>query len=310
MESIILYVTLVTAFFALIQGCLMFAADIREEAQISANHLRLRRPRLADGVSPWLRDLLLTVPIRRFDKLVQTCGLAMSTEHVLLAMTIFSVIAVILSDVLTLQPFLSFAGGFAAGIGLPLLVLLRLRASRMKKFTLQLPEALDMMVRSLRAGHPIPACIAMIGRELRAPIGSEFKRVHDAMSYGLDLRDALTKLTDRLDSVHELKYVVSAIKIQSSTGGNLAEILSSLSTLMRDQLKLKMKVKAISAEGRLSGNILAVLPVGVVFFLNIINPTYYESTLSDPIMIYVLGFSGFLVIAGYLIIRRIVNIRV
>jgi len=310
MESIILYVTLVTAFFALIQGCLMFAADVREEAQISANHLGLRRPRLADGVSPWLRDILLTVPIRRFDKLVQTCGLAISTERVLLGMTMLSVMAVILSDVLTLQPFFSFAGGLAAGIGLPLLVLLRLRAARMAKFARQLPEALDMMVRSLRAGHPIPACIAMIGRELQAPIGIEFRRVHDAMSYGLDLRDALTKLTDRLDSVHELKYVVSAIKIQSSTGGNLAEILSSLSTLMRDQLKLKMKIKAISAEGRLSGNILSILPVAVVVLLNFINPHYYESTIADPIMIYVLGFSGFLVIAGYLIIRRIVDIRV
>ena len=310
MYSSILYVVLVIAFFALIQGCLLLSADIREEARISANHLRLQRPRLADGVSPWLRDILLTVPIRRFDNLVQTCGIGISTERVLLGMTMFSVLAVLLSDVFTRNPFLSFAGGIGVGIGLPLFILLRLRVSRMTKLTRQLPETLDMMVRSLRAGHPIPACISMIAKEMRAPIGGEFKRVYDGMSYGLDLRDALTKMTDRLDTVPELKYVVSAIKIQSSTGGNLAEILAALSTLMRDQLKLKMKVKAISAEGRLSGNILAALPIFVVILLNFINPQYYATTMGDPIMQYVMGFAGSLVIVGYLFIRRIVNIRV
>lgn len=310
MYSSILYVVLVIAFFALIQGCLLLSDDIREEALISASHLRLQRPRLADGVSPWLRDILLTVPIRRFDNLVQTCGIGISTERVLLGMTMFSVLAVVLSDVLTRSPFLSFAGGIGVGIGLPLFILLRLRVSRMTKLTRQLPETLDMMVRSLRAGHPIPACVSMIAKEMRAPIGSEFKRVYDGMSYGLDLRDALTKMTDRLDTVSELKYVVSAIKIQSSTGGNLAEILAALSTLMRDQLKLKMKVKAISAEGRMSGNILAALPICVVVLLNFINPQYYATTMSDPIMSYVMGFAGSLVIVGYFFIRRIVDIRV
>lgn len=310
MASIILYLVLVVAFFALIQGCLLFAADIREESRITASHLQLRRPRLADGVSPWLRDILLTAPIRRFDNLVQTCGIRASTERVLLMMTIFSVLAVILADVTTRDPFLSFAGGVGVGIGLPLFVLLRMQASRMTQLTQQLPETLDMMVRSLRAGHPIPACISMVAKEMRAPIGGEFKRIYDAMSYGLDLRDALTKMTQRLDGVPELKFVVSAIKIQSSTGGNLAEVLSSLSKLMRDQLKLKMKVRAISAEGRLSGNILAALPVFVVILLNLINPKYYESTIGDPIMSYVMGFSASLIIVGYLFIRRIVDIRV
>jgi tight adherence protein B len=310
MSSIILYLVLVVAFFALIQGCLLFAADIREEARITATYLRLRRPTLADGVSPWLRDILLTAPIRRFDNLVQTCGIRTSTERVLLGMTIFAVLAVFLSDALTRSPFLSFAGGLAVGIGLPLFILRRLRASRMTQLTRQLPETLDMMVRSLRAGHPIPACISLIAKEMRAPIGTEFKRVYDAMSYGLDLKDALTKMTDRLDGVSELKYIVSAIKIQSSSGGNLAEILSSLSKLMRDQLKLKMKVKAISAEGRLSGNILAALPIIVVALLNFINPKYYESVMSNNGMVYAMGIALAIIVVGYFLIRRIVDIQV
>lgn len=310
MSSLILYLVAVVAFFAFIQGCLLFTADIREEARISANQLRLRRPTLADGVSPWLREILLTAPIRRFDNLVQTCGIKVRTERVLLGMTLMTVLAVVLFDVVTFNSSLSFAGGFGLGIGLPFLILMRLRAARMARLTRQLPETLDMMVRSLRAGHPIPACIAMIGREMPAPIGGEFKRVHEAMTYGLDLRDALAKMTERLHTVPELKYVVSAIKIQSSTGGNLAEILASLATLMREQQKLKMKVKAISAEGRLSGNILAALPVAVVVLLNIINPKYYAEIADEQSMLYVMWFAAFLIVGGYLWIRRIVNIRV
>lgn len=310
MSSIILYVILVVAFFALIQGFLLFSSDVREEARKSASELRLLRPTLADGVSPWLQEILLTAPVRRFDTLVQSSGIAARTERILFIMTVITVVAVIMLNVFIANPPISFAGGFVIGVGVPLLVLNRIRATRMRRLTLQLPETLETMVRSLRAGHPVPASIAMIGKEMPAPVGVEFKRVYDAMSYGLDLRDALTKMTERLHTVRELKYIVSAIKIQASTGGNLAEILSSLATLMRDQQKLKMKVKAISAEGRLSGNILAALPVGVVTLLNIINPGYYSGLKSSQNMLYVMCFAASLVVVGYLLIRRIVNIRV
>ncbi|GGF14326.1 hypothetical protein GCM10011611_20130 [Aliidongia dinghuensis] len=310
MSSLILYVVLVGAIFALIQGWFVFTEDMREEAKVAANQLRLRRPTLADGVSPWLREILLTAPIRGFDNLVQTCGLTVRTERVLLTMTLLTVLVVVVADLLTFNPLASVSAGAGLGILLPLFLLTRLRARRMKKLTRQLPETLDTMVRSLRAGHPIPPSIAMIAREMPAPIGGEFKRVYDAMSYGLDLRDALTKMTERLHTVEELKYIVSAIRIQSQTGGNLAEILASLATLMRDQQKLKMKVKAISAEGRMSGNILAALPVGVVFLLNIMNPEYYRGIMDDPIPACILGFAVFLVVVGYVMIRRVVNIRV
>ncbi len=308
MVSVILYVVLVVASFALIQGCLFFAADMREESRSLANELRLRRPTLADGVSPWLREILLTAPIRSFDNLVQTCGLTVRTERVLLGMMAIAVLAVVLLDVWF--PVFSLVGGLVLGVGLPFIILRRMRKSRMAKLTRQLPETLLMMVRSLKAGHPIPACIAMIRKEMPTPVGSEFKRVSDSMSYGLDLRDALTKMTERLHTVPELKYIGSAIKIQSSTGGNLAEILNSLANLMRDQQKLKMKVKAITAEGRLSGNILAALPVAVVVLLNFMNPTYYLGIIGNQTMVYVMGFAAFLIVFGYLIIRRIVNIRV
>lgn len=310
MSTILLYAIMATTFFTLLQGGLTLAADVREEARASENQLRLRRPTLADGFSPWLREILLTAPIRRFDILVRTSGLAIRTERVLIAMIFMVVFIIFFSDVLYLSPLISFGAGFGFGIGLPLLVLMWLRASRLSKLTQQLPETLDMMVRSLKAGHPIPACIALIAKEMPAPIGVEFKRVHETMTYGLDLRDALTKMTERLHTVRELKYVVSAIKIQFATGGNLAEVLSSLSKLMREQQKLKMKIKAISAEGRLSGNILSALPVSVIILINFINPTYYAGIMDEPVMSWVMWFAVSLLFGGYALIRRFVNIRV
>ena len=309
MLSVAIYIALVLGFFALIQGCLYLTADIREEAQNAASQLQLRRPTLADGVSPWLREILLTTPVRKFDNLVQTSGTTTRTEHVLLGMMFATVMLVVLIDLSPLPQY-AFPGGVLGGVGLPLLFLAKRRQMRMAKLTSQLPETIDMIVRSLRAGHPIPACIAMVSREMPMPIGAEFKRLNDAMTYGLDLRDGLAKMTQRLDSVRELKFVVSAIRIQSITGGNLAEILASLSNLMREQQKLRMKIRAISAEGRLSGNILAALPVGVVVLLNIINPQYYLGFQESPVILYALEFSAALIVGGYLLIRRVVNIRV
>jgi tight adherence protein B len=130
------------------------------------------------------------------------------------------------------------------------------------------------------------------------------------MIYGLDLRGALSYMADRLHTVSELKYVVSAIRIQSASGGNLAEVLGSLSKLMRNQQKLKMKVKALSAEGRLSGNILAGLPVGVFVLLTIISPAYYQGISENQILLGLMGIAGFLLAAGYIIMCRLVKIRV
>ena len=310
MDSILLYVVFLVAFFAMMQGFVYFSRDLREETRDAWS--RIRRPRLADGVSPWLRDILLTAPIRTFDTLVQTCGFKIRTEWVLFLMMMLSLLLVLLLDMKDIgAPLPNFSGSFAVGIGFPLLLFVWIRDRRMAKLTNQIPETLDMMVRSLKAGHPIPVSIAMVATEMPAPIGVEFKRVADSMSFGLDLRQALTNMSERLHTVPELKYVVSAIRIQAASGGNLAEVLSSLAKLMREQHKLKMKVKAISAEGRLSGNILAVLPIALFGVICLVSPGYYGEELADSVALkYTLMAALSHVIAGYLVIRRIVNIRV
>jgi tight adherence protein B len=307
-ETIVLFAFFMVIFFALLQGVFYFMADIREETLLAEGGLR--RPKLADGVSPWLRDILVTAPICKFDNLVQTCGLKARTERVMLMMMAIIVLAMLLLNQHVSNPMISLVGGLALGAGLPLFFLVRKRTRRMTKLTAQLPECLGMIVRSLRAGHPIPVCIGLVAKEMADPVGGEFKRVFEGMAFGLDLREALIKMTQRLHTVAELKYIVSAIRIQSTSGGNLAEILESLGTLMRDQQKLKMKIKAISAEGRLSGNILAALPIGVITTLAFTSPHYYDGVGDNLYLALCLAVAATLLLVGIFVMRRILDIRV
>jgi tight adherence protein B len=308
-STLLLYLVFVAMAFAALQGFRYFIDDLREETRIEVS--RLRRVRFAEGFSPWLRDILLSAPIRRFDNLVQTSGLKARTEYILLGMILGT--AIIMSVATQFLPaFFSFALGCGVGIALPYAVILRLRSRRMAKLTLQLPETLGMIVRSLRAGHPIAACIGMVAKEMPEPVGPEFKRVADAMLFNLALREALSRLAERLYTVPELQYIVTAIRIQAVSGGNLAEILESLAELMREQQKLKLKIKAFSAEGRMSANVLALLPFLMFVAINVINPNLYRDAfnVSPSAVNIALGVALLLVVVGKIIARRIVKIRV
>ena len=308
-STLILYLVFVGVAFAAMQGCHYFVNDLREETRIEVS--RLRRVRFAEGFSPWLRDILLAAPIRRFDNLVQTSGLKARTEYLLLGMIVGTAIITTIANQF-LNPFLGLVVGLGLSVVLPYAVIVRLRSKRMARLTLQLPEVLGMIVRSLRAGHPIAACIGMVAKEMPEPVGPEFKRVADAMLFNLALREALSRLAERLYTVPELQYIVTAIRIQAISGGNLAEILESLSDLMREQQKLKMKIKTFSAEGRMSANVLALMPFAMFVIINFINPSLYREAFSaNPTAVTsALLVAVGLVVVGKIIAGRIVKIRV
>jgi tight adherence protein B len=305
----ILYLAFVGMTFAALQGCRYLITDLREETRIEAS--QLRRARFADGFSPWLRDILLTAPIGRFDNLVQTSGIKARTDYVLLAMLFGTAITTSIADQF-ITPFLSLLAGFAVGILPPSFVIVWRRDRRMAKLTFQLPETLGMIVRSLRAGHPVSACIGMVAKEMPEPIGPEFKRVADALLFNMALRDALGGLAARLHKVPELQYIITAIRIQALSGGNLAEILESLADLMREQQKLKLKIKAFSAEGRVSANVLALMPFAMFSLVNLINPEIYREaySLKPDSVTAALAVAVGLVVIGKIVARRIVKIRV
>ena len=192
---------------------------------------------------------------------------------------------------------------------LPLLTLHMLRRRRQNKFSAQFPDALDIVVRSLRAGHPVPIAINMVGREMPDPIGSEFGIVTDEITYGADLETAMRNLYARIGS-DDLPLFVTAIAIQTSTGGNLGEILQNLSGVIRQRFKMRRKIRALAAEGRASAMILSSLPIGLFFVILWIVPDFYGSVWHIPLTKELLGGAAFWMAVGNLVMFKMVNFKI
>ncbi|PDT04699.1 pilus assembly protein TadB [Rhizobium chutanense] len=158
---------------------------------------------------------------------------------------------------------------------IPALVVWRARARRMRKFELKLPEALDVANRSLAAGHPLPAAISLVAREMPDPIGTEFGLLSDELTYGVTLDDALVNLADRV-GVEDLNLLAISLSVQAGTGGNLVEILQNLSKTLRDRSMLKAKVKAISSEGRITAIFMSMYPFLLYAMIKALSPTYFD----------------------------------
>lgn len=322
--TILLYAIILIGAIAFVEGVYLLVVDLRGTGKAVNRRLRviaqepdqkaayeiLRSKSLGEGAGPWLSSILNSDPVRAFDNLVATSGVSQSTERVLIYMTAATVAAFWgLRVIGGFDFYLCVIGAAALGIGVPLLILRRVRRARLARISSQLPDALDMLVRSLRAGHPIATGMELISREMPDPIGSEFGLVFDGMSYGLDLRGALDKMSQRLNLV-EVNYMSAAMRIQHGTGGNLAEVLGALAGVMRERAKLHAKIKALSAEGRFAGKILAALPVLVVSGLLLLSPHYYDAAKSEPGLAIILGVAAGLTVLGALLLRTFVNFRV
>jgi tight adherence protein B len=192
---------------------------------------------------------------------------------------------------------------------LPFLVLKMLRGRRQKKFGAQFPDALDIITRSLRAGHPVPIAITMVGREMADPIGSEFGVVSDEITYGADLESAMRNLYARIGS-DDLPLFVTAVAIQGSTGGNLGEILENLSGVIRDRFKMRRKIHALAAEGRASAMILSALPIGMFIVIQFISPDFYASVWNEHLTKEMLFGAAAWMGIGNLIMFKMVNFKI
>lgn len=195
------------------------------------------------------------------------------------------------------------------GFLLPVMVL-QARATRTrKKMQDQFPVALDVFVRGLRAGHPIAAALELLTVEMPDPVGTEFGIVVDEVTYGADLRDALTDMAERWDS-DDIRMFVVSLSVQSETGGNLAEILENLSKVIRERASMMMKVRALSSEGRMTALMLTILPVSTFVLVLLSAPSFYMDVADDPF--FVPGFATLIVmyIIGFVIIRRLVDLKV
>lgn len=202
----------------------------------------------------------------------------------------------------------ALTGALAFGV-LPWWRVGRRRDRRIRQFERQIPEALDLMGRALRAGHAFPTAVQMVGDEMADPIGQEFRTLFDETNYGVPQQIALRRLADRVP-VADLAYFVVAVQIQRESGGNLAELLDNISTIVRARLKLLGQVRTLSAEGRLSAVILIALPFVTALLINIITPEFMSVLWTDPLGMRLVGSALFMMVLGVLWMRKIIRIRV
>ena len=198
--------------------------------------------------------------------------------------------------------------GVIAALGLYLFIYIK-RSFRFDRFNELLPEAIDLLTRALKAGHSINAAIEMVSREVPDPVGTEFRRTFEEQNFGLPMREAMTNLASRVP-LTDVQFVVTAILVQKETGGNLVEILEKTSTVLRERLRLKGQLAIYTAQGRLTGWILAGFPFFLFIGLNIVNPSYGKVLLDDPLGRTLIYTGLTLMLIGGYIIRKIVNVKV
>jgi len=259
---------------------------------------------------PWLHELLATM--RRFQPLrvlhrQADCRIPLGS--VVLAMPLLGLLGLIGAMWILHFPFVLALVPAALFGALPSAYLYWLKNQRMKQFGQQLPEALELVSRALRAGHAFSVGLKIVGEEASDPIGIEFRRVFDEVSMGVALPQALQNMTERLDSV-DLRFFVTSVLVQRETGGNLAEIIDSLATLIRKRFELQLKVRALSAEGRFSGIILFCLPILLGVLLFQMNPEYMGLLFTDPIGQTLVMVGSFLMVTGAFVMKRLIAIKV
>jgi tight adherence protein B len=199
---------------------------------------------------------------------------------------------------------LSLVAGFV-----PVGYIYYLRSARLAKFEERLPDALDMMVSAIRAGHGIQSAIGTVARETADPISTEFRICHDEQTFGLDFRTAMDNLATRVP-LHDVQIMVTAILIQKESGGNLAEIVEKVAHIIRERFRIKREIGTKTAQGRLTGWVLALLPVILGFLIFLVNPEYMEKLWQTDVGVKLLYSATMMTLVGGLIIRKIVNVRV
>jgi tight adherence protein B len=249
------------------------------------------------------------LPIVYLNRLILQSGLSIGFFKFGIACVVGSLIA--FGGSLAMRFTLIEAGLIAAFTAfiLPLIVLRFMRGRRQKKFGEQFPDAIDVIVRSLRAGHPIPVAISMVGREMPDPVGGEFGMIADEVTYGADIETAMRSMYHRVGQ-DDLPLFVTAVAIQGSTGGNLSEILQNLSGVIRLRFKMRRKIRALAAEGRFSALLLSGLPIAMFFVLKFIAPEFYGKVWHEDMTKYGLAIAGAWMMFGNVIMFKLVNFKI
>ena len=267
----------------------------------------LRQESLSDV--PWLNEFMQQVPV--FTKLQHL--LTQSESSWTVGTLVAGSLVVVLAGTWVgsfRAPTLPLAILFGLLVGsLPYVYLFWKRYSRFRRFEELLPDTIDLMARALRAGHTVTSSIEMVSTEGSEPVASEFRRLFEEQNFGLPLREAMLNLADRVP-LPDVAFLVTAILVQKETGGNLAEVLDKATAVIRDRFRLRGQLRVYTAQGRLTGWILAGLPFFMFVLLNLVNPEYEKTLLTDPVGQKMIYLGIILMVTGGWVIRRVIDIRV
>lgn len=283
----------------------MSAAGVPREEAVNV----LRDRQMSDV--PWLNRAMLSIPrLHTVDRLIEQSGLDLTVSRYILIQLILSALIFVLLVLLTpANLFVTVPVAMMAGFILPNLYVQRRRVARMNAFGALLPDTLDYIARSLRAGNPFIASLRSASEELPEPVAREFRTTFEEMNFGLDVEDALHNLGERTGS-EDLRYFITAVLIQRTTGGNLAEVLNRIAHVMRSREATIREIRILAAEMKYSANVLIALPFFVAGALAVLNPTYIMVLFEHELGLVVIGAQLLFMGIGYLIVQKMVNFRV
>lgn len=260
-------------------------------------------------ISPWARLLEKSDFVRIMHRHLLQAGLSWSVGRVTLLMLLASSVA--LGFTMQFEWVPGWAGlAIALAVGaLPYLYILRCRARRFRRFEENLPDALDSLARSLRAGHPFPAAMDILAEECEQPVAGEMHQTAVEGNLGTSWEQALSNLTERVPLL-EVSMFASAVQLQNRTGGKLNEVLGTMAENMRESVSLKAEVRALAAHGKLTGAVLTVLPIGIAAIMTVVNPSYLAVLIQHPYGKYLIGAAVVCLVVARLVIRKIVDIKI
>ena len=272
-----------------VEGISALVVELRKQRGLDANGVRSRSLR-------WLSNLIVA------------SGLPYDQKKWLTYAALAAVVGCLLLGFLTKNP-LGFVGGALIGGVLAPLGFLKFKANRRTAaLGFQLPQALEIIVRSLEAGHPVPAAVALVGREMVDPVGTEFGMAADEIAYGATLEEAVERMSDRCRHP-DLDLFAATVRLQERTGGNLTGLLKLNASTIRERHKMRLKIKAASSEGRASALILTSAPFIAVTMIMMVSPHFYGDVIEEPLVKYGLAGMGFWIFVGNLIMRRMIDMR-
>lgn len=244
----------------------------------------------------------------KLDALINQAGLKVQLVNFLL----YSITITVVPAIALYMYYRSFIYSLPVLILVPLIILIILKVKKNNReiqFTEQLPDVLMMISRSLRAGHSLTSAIELVGLEVTNPAGELFKIAYEQQKLGMRITDSLANMTNHIASL-DLRFFIISVSINSEIGGNLAEILDKLALTIRDRLKVRRQVRVYTAQGRMSGYVLAALPIIVFVSFSIINPDYEKLLITEKTGNYLLILAIVMQFIGFMFIRKIINIRI